>query len=267
MYALIPAFGALPWAPERGHVSTGYELPNSLPSLSLQQLQALVIDFSTQQQLAFEAHLMAPAHVHHTTTNTKLIHPDNGQAQLYARVSNATTHLTQLGPAQAQCQHARVSGSICECLHSRLTHAAEHECTRTTDVSKDIHSGGVAIRSGSATKDVCSGVSSANTSDVTAEHECAQTTDVREDIYSRSANTDARSGNASADARNVTQEGTHQQSATQSERAPNLESASCADETKTSTSSVVVTNKDAYVAQLTASAAATCAQTPAQCHI
>jgi len=45
MYAPIPALGALPWAPERGHVSTGYELPNSLPSVSLQQLQAFGSNF------------------------------------------------------------------------------------------------------------------------------------------------------------------------------------------------------------------------------
>ena len=38
----------------------------------------------------------------------------------------------------------------------------------------------------------------------------------------------------------------HQQSATQSERAPNLKSASSADKTKTSASSEVVINKDAY---------------------
>ena len=69
---------------------------------------------------------------------------------------------------------------------------------------------------------------------------------VSEDIYSRSATTDACSGDASADARDVTQESVHQQSATQSERAPNLESASSADETKTSASSAVVVNKDAY---------------------
>jgi len=75
MYATIPALGALPWAPERRHVSTGYELPNSLPSASLQQLQALVIEFSTQQQLAFEAELIAAARVHHTITNTKLTDP------------------------------------------------------------------------------------------------------------------------------------------------------------------------------------------------
>jgi len=207
MYAPIPALGALPWAPQRGHVSTGYELPNSLPSASLQHLQALVIEFSTQQQLVFEAHVIAAARVHHTTTNTKPTHPDNGQAQPYARVSNATSHPTQLGPAQAQCKHARVSGSICEFLHSRPTHAAERECTRTTDVSKDIHSGGAAIHSGSATKDARSGVSSADARDVTAERECTRTTDVGEDMY---------------------------------------ESASSADETKTSASSAVVTNKDAY---------------------
>jgi len=246
MYALIPALGALPWAPERGHVSTGYELPNSLPSASLQQLQALVIEFSTQQQLAFEAHLIAAARVHHTTTNTMLTHPDNGQAQPYTRVSNATTPPTQLGPAQTQCKHARVSGSICEFLHSCLTRAAERECTRTTDVSKDIQSGGAAIHSGGATKNARSGVSSADARDVTAEHECTRTTDVGEDIYSQNANTDARSGDASADACNVTQESAHQQSVTQSERAPNLESASSADETKTSASSAVVINKDAY---------------------
>jgi len=69
---------------------------------------------------------------------------------------------------------------------------------------------------------------------------------VSEDIYSRSATTDACSGDASADARDVTQESVHQQSATQSERAPNLESASSADETKTSASSAVVVNKDTY---------------------
>jgi len=109
MYALIPALGALPWAPERGHVSTGYELPNSLPSALLQQLQALVIEFSTQQQLAFEAHLIAAARVHHTTTNTKPTNSANRQARPYARVSNATTHQKQLGPAQAQCKHAPVA--------------------------------------------------------------------------------------------------------------------------------------------------------------
>jgi len=253
MYAPIPDLGALPWAPERGHVSTGYELLNSLPSASLQQLQALVIEFSTQQQLALEAQLIAAARVHHTTTNTKLTHPDNGQAQPYARVSDATTHPTQLGPAQAQCKHARVCGSICEFLHSRQTHAAERERTRTTDVRKDIHSGGaaihsggVAIHSGGGTKDARSGVSSADACDVTAERECTRTTHVGEDIYSRSGTTDACSGDASADARDITQESVHQQSATQSERAPNLKSASSADETKTSASSAVVTKKDAY---------------------
>ena len=55
------ALGTLPWAPELGSVSTGYELPDSggytlpdsLPSALLQQLRALVIEFSTtQQQLA-----------------------------------------------------------------------------------------------------------------------------------------------------------------------------------------------------------------------
>ena len=161
-------------------------------------------------------------------------------------MSNATTHPTQLGPAQAKCKHARVSRSICEFLHSRLTHAAERECTRTTDVSKDIHSGGAAIRSGSATKDARSGVSSADTRDVTAERECTRPTHVGEDIYSRSATTDACSGDVSTDDCNVTQESVHQQSATQSERAPNLESTSSADETKTSASSVVVINTEAY---------------------
>jgi len=63
MHAPIPTLGVLPWAPDRGHVSTGYELPNSLPSTSLQQLQALVIEFSTQQQLTCEAHLIAAARV------------------------------------------------------------------------------------------------------------------------------------------------------------------------------------------------------------
>ena len=168
-YAPIPALGVLPWAPERGYVSTGYELLNSLPSASLQQLQALVIEFSTQQRLAFEANLIAAARVHHITTNTKLTHPDNSQVKAYTRVSNATTHPRQLGPAQAKCKHARVSGSICDFLHSRPMHAAERECTRTTDVGKDIHSGGAAIHSGGATKDARSGVSSADARDVTAE--------------------------------------------------------------------------------------------------
>ena len=161
-------------------------------------------------------------------------------------MSNATTHPTQLGPAQAKCKHARVSRSICEFLHSRLTHAAERECTRTTDISKYIHSGGAAVHSGGVTKDARSGVSSANARDVTAERECIRPTHAGEDIYSHSATTDACSGDASADARNVTQESVHQQSATQSVRAPNLESASSADETKTSASSVVVINKEAY---------------------
>jgi len=131
-------------------------------------------------------------------------------------------------------------------LHSRPTRAAERGCTRTTDVSKDIHSGGAAIHSGGATKDARSGVSSADDRDVATEREYTRTTDVREDIYSRSANTDARSDDASANARDVTQESVHQQSATQSGRAPNLESASSTDETKTSASSTVVVNKDAY---------------------
>jgi len=76
-------------------------------------------------------------------------------------------------------------------LHSRSTRAAERKCTRTTDVSIDIHSGGAAIHSGGATQDARSGVSSANARDVTAEINCTRTTDIGEDIYSRSANTDA----------------------------------------------------------------------------
>jgi len=114
-------------------------------------------------------------------------------------------------------------------LHNHLTRASERECTRTTEVSKDIHSGGAAIHSGGAAKDAHSGVSSADARDVTAELECTRTTDFGEDIYSRSANTDARSSDASANARDVTQESAHQQLVTQSERAPNLKSASSAD--------------------------------------
>jgi len=201
-------------------------------------------EFSTHQQLAFEAYLIATARVDYTTTNIKLTHPDNSQAQLYARVSNTTTYLTQLDPAQAQCTHASVSRPICEFLHSSLTRAAERERKQITDVSKDIHSGGMAIHSSSVTKNDHSGVSSAYASDITAERKCTRT--FSEDIYSQCATTDARSGDASASARDVTQESVHQQSATQSERAPNLKSASSADETKTSASSVVVVNKDAY---------------------
>jgi len=85
--------------------STDCELLNFLPSALLQQLQAMVIEFSTQQQPAFEANFIATACVDHT----KLTDSDNCQARPYARVSNATTHPTQLCPAQAQCKHAPVA--------------------------------------------------------------------------------------------------------------------------------------------------------------
>jgi len=174
------------------------------------------------------------------------------------------THLTQLGPAQAQRKHARVSGSICDFLHRRLTRAAERECTRNRDVSKDFHNGDTAIHS--ATKDARSGISSAVARDFTAERECTRTTDVGEDIYRRSANTDARSGDASADARDVTQESVHwprnlcvhpNSSLPAAQIKPRRLPAARSSSTKTHTD----------MAQLTAHAVATYAQMPAQCHI
>jgi len=158
----------------------------------LQRRQALVDEFSTQQQLAFEAHLIATARVDHTTTNTKLTHSDNIQARLYARVSKAATHPRQLGPAQAQRRHApaaRVSGPICKFLHSRLTHAAERECTWTTDVGEDIYSRG-------ATTDARSGVVSADACDVTQDAHNG----MHEDANSNGASTDARIGGANTNA-------------------------------------------------------------------
>jgi len=95
----VSALGVLSWAPQRGHVSTGYELLIYLPSALLQQLQALVIDFSRHQQLAHEENLIPL--IDHTTTNTKLTHSENDKARLYARVSSATTQATQLCPLQA----------------------------------------------------------------------------------------------------------------------------------------------------------------------
>jgi len=62
-----------------------------------------------------------------------------------------------------------LSLQVSKFLHSRPTRAAERECTWTTDatVSKDIHSGSAAMRSGDATMHVRSGVSSADALDVT----------------------------------------------------------------------------------------------------
>ena len=145
MKALIPGLGALPWSPEQGSVSTGYELQDSLPSAWLQQPQTLVIEFSTPQQLA--NFFIAAAVV----DNTTLTHADNGLARPYARVSSATTNArvisattnpTQPGPEQAPCKHARVSGLICIFVHNQvLKRAPERQRAQTIDVGDDVCSG------------------------------------------------------------------------------------------------------------------------------
>ena len=87
----IPALGTVPWTPGLGRVSTGYEAQNSLLSALLKQLQALVIESTTQQQLAKIAAAAATTIAEHDTiTNTVLTHSDNCQARPYARVRNAT---------------------------------------------------------------------------------------------------------------------------------------------------------------------------------
>ena len=128
----------------------------------------------------------------HATTNTKLTHSDSGQARPYARVNNAATHLTQLGPAQAQRKHAptaRVSRPICKFLHSRLMPSAERKCTRTTDVSGDIYSR-------RATADTRSGVASTDARDITQDAHSS----IHEDANSNGASTDTRIGGANTNA-------------------------------------------------------------------
>jgi len=151
-----------------------------------------------------------------------------------------------------------------------LTRAAERECTRTTDVSKDIHSGDAAIHSGGATKDACSGVSSADARDVTAEPELKHEPDIMQ-VSASTRDATVQTLPTPTVCENISQprsQSVHQQSDTQSERAPTSSlptaqmkprrlPAAQSSSTKTHTEMV----------QLMAPAAATYAQTPAQCHI
>jgi len=75
-------------------------------------------------------------------------------------------------------------------------HAAERECTRTTDVCKDIHSGGAATHSGGATTDACSCVPSADARDVVQD----ALSGIHEDANSIDASTDARISSANINA-------------------------------------------------------------------
>ena len=156
MKALIPALGALPWALEQGSVSTGYELPDpggctlpdSLPSTSLQQLRAWVIEFSTVQQQF--ANLIAAAAAttvvkHDTITNTSPTQLDSCQAQPCART------LARTFDARSICKfsHSHLARGYRSELDRpirrtfiELTHAAERE---STDITTPVQTSGTAL--------------------------------------------------------------------------------------------------------------------------